>query len=87
MYICLLSLHILLLFHIVFVTEEIDRVINGISTPKSGGGGGLELDGDKIPFWERPQELKPSPWKDVDIEAVNSGGANLSEKKKSNYDF
>ena len=47
----------------------------------------MELDGDTIPFWELPKELRPRSWRDDDIEAVNSGGANLAEKRKSNYDW
>lgn len=68
-------------------TEEIDKLIFGVSTPqKATGGSSIELDGDTIPFWDLPKQLRAPSWKEDDIEAVNTGGANLAARRKSNYD-
>jgi len=60
--------------------EQIDKVIHGISKPVAKASG---LSEGTIPFWELPQEFRPRGWKEIEIDMVNSGGADVV---KSNYD-
>eukprot|EP01084_Bolivina_argentea_P106218 190142_1 len=58
------------------VHEDLDKTtINGISTPQTNV---MEpLNENAIPFWELPQELRRTEFNEWDIDAVNTGGANL----------
>lgn len=66
-------------FTLCWFSEQIDKVIHGISKPMMASSGASD---GALPFWETPAEYKPRMWKEFDIEQVNSGGA---EMIKSNF--
>jgi len=59
--------------------EEIDVIINGISSAMTSNGQSEieQMDPDAVPFWNLPAALRRKQWIDADIDAVNSGSATM----------